>query len=163
MVQVNLPEPRKGNPLGIAALVLGILAALICWIPFLGLLALPFSALGLLLGVIGLLIAVVGKRSGLAASIVGTGISLGAIVLSITITGATSKAISDVMKTEAGPVAQATSPRMDASSKESLKRVNSDKMTANMTDEQKKQFTADSFMALTIEPGPDESRVSGLL
>ena len=117
MVQVNLPEPRKGNPLGIAALVLGIVAALISWIPLLGLLALPFSALGLLLGVIGLLIAIVGKRSGLAASIVGTAISLGAIVLSFAIIGATSKAISDAMKTEAGPVAHASKP-VEASTRE---------------------------------------------
>jgi hypothetical protein len=110
MVAVNLPVPTKGNALAVAALVLGFLAALICWVPFLGLLALPVGALGCLLGVIGLLIAIVGKRSGLAASIVGTGISFGAIVLSLAVTGATSKAISDANKTEAAPVARASQP-----------------------------------------------------
>jgi hypothetical protein len=148
MVQANLPEPRKGNSLAIAALVLGILATLICCIPFLGLLALPVGALGLLLGVIGSLVAIIGKRSGLAASIVGTGISLGAIVLSFAITGTTSKAISDALKTESGPVAQASSPRMDTSSKESLGE-SMQQMAVNMTDEQKKQLTAD-FMTLTM-------------
>lgn len=86
MIQVDLHEPRKENSLAVAALALGILAALICWIPFLGLVALPVSVLGFLLGAGGLLIAIVGKRSGLAASIAGTGISLGAIVLSFAIT-----------------------------------------------------------------------------
>ena len=90
--------------------MLVILAGLICWIPFLGLLALPVGALGLLLGVIGLLMAIIGRRSGLAASIVETGISLGAIALSFAVTGAASKAISDAMKTETGPVAQASKP-----------------------------------------------------
>ena len=97
MVQVDLHKPKKGNALAVAALVQGISAALICWIPFLGLVALPVCVLGFLLGVGGLLIAIVGRRSGLAASIAGTGISLGAIVLSFAITGATSKAILDSM------------------------------------------------------------------
>jgi hypothetical protein len=110
MLHEGLPEPTKGNSLAIASLVLGILAAVLCWIPFLGLLALPFGALGLLLGVIALLVAIVGRSSGLAFSLAGIGTSLGAIFLSFSITSAASKAISDAMEAEAGPVAQASTP-----------------------------------------------------
>jgi hypothetical protein len=46
-VQVNIAEPQKGNALAVAALVLGILAALVCWVPFLGLLAVPVGLIGL--------------------------------------------------------------------------------------------------------------------
>ncbi len=76
MVLLNDSEPRKGNALAISALVLGIIAALICWVPFLGLLSIPVGLLGMLLGLIGLALALIGRRSGLAPSLVGTGISL---------------------------------------------------------------------------------------
>lgn len=98
MVNVNLPATRKGNSLAVAVLVLGIIAALICWVPFLGLLAIPVALLGAFLGFIGLAIALIGRRSGLSSSLVGTAISLGSIVLSIVITGKTSKSIADAME-----------------------------------------------------------------
>jgi hypothetical protein len=95
VVNVNVPAPRKGNPLAIAALVLGIIAALLCWIPWLGLFSIPVALLGLVLGLIGLALAVIGRRSGLAASIVGAGISLGSIALAVLITVRASKAFTD--------------------------------------------------------------------
>ncbi len=98
VINVNVPETRKGNSLAIAALVLGIIAALICWVPFLGLFAIPVGLLGLLLGLIGLLLATLGRRSGLSSSLVGTAISLGSIVPSVVITGRTAKSISDAFE-----------------------------------------------------------------
>ena len=98
VVNVNVPATRKANSLAVAALVLGIIAALICWIPFLGLLSIPVGLLGIVLGLIGLALVLIGRRSGLAASLVGTGISLGPIVLAVLITGSTSKVISDSME-----------------------------------------------------------------
>jgi hypothetical protein len=95
VINVNVPSTRKGNPVAIAALVLGIIAALICWIPFLGLFSIPVGLLGIVLGLIGLALVLIGRRSGLAASLVGTGISLGSIVLAVLITGSTSKVISE--------------------------------------------------------------------
>jgi hypothetical protein len=109
VVHVSVSEPRKGNALAISALVLGIIAALISWIPFLGLLSVPVGLLGMLLGLIGLAIALIGRRSGLAASLVGTGISLGSIVLCALITGRTAQEISESIekqRRETGPVAK---------------------------------------------------------
>jgi hypothetical protein len=153
VIQVAVPERQRTNPVGIAALVLGIIAALIAWIPFLGLVAIPVGLLGALLGIIGLLLAILGRRSGLAPSLFGTAISLGSIVLSLMITGSTSKGISDALDKatqERGAAARpaALSQQLDASSKDSLN-DSMQKMTANMTDVQKKQFAADS-MTLTM-------------
>src|SRR3954454_1738223 len=39
---------RRSNSLGIASLILGILAFLICWIPIVAVVSLPLSALGIL-------------------------------------------------------------------------------------------------------------------
>ena len=45
-VQVNVAQPSKAaNSLGIASVILGILAFLICWIPLIGLLGVPLSGL----------------------------------------------------------------------------------------------------------------------
>ena len=48
--------------MAIASLVLGILAALICWVPFLGLLAVPVGLLGLLFGVIAIVLVAAAGR-----------------------------------------------------------------------------------------------------
>ena len=42
---------KSTSGFGVAALVLGILACLTCWIPFVGLLSVPLSGLGLLFGI----------------------------------------------------------------------------------------------------------------
>jgi hypothetical protein len=58
-------EVKRGiSPLGIAALVLGILSCLFCWIPLLGLLALPIAFIGLLLAIAGIVIASINKNTG---------------------------------------------------------------------------------------------------
>ena len=100
--QVHTPATQKGNALAIASLVLGILAILICWIPFLGLLALPAGLLGLVLGGIALVIAFATKRRGIATAAVGTVLSIAAMMTSVAITGATSKSISDALEQEKG-------------------------------------------------------------
>jgi hypothetical protein len=109
VVQVNIPEPKKGNALAIASLVLGILATLVCWIPFLGLLAIPSGLLGLLLGAIAVTLVVVAKRRGLAAAVVGSGLSVLAMILSVAITGTVSQGISEGLKraSSEGPLAHA--------------------------------------------------------
>ena len=96
-VQVNQPS-KASHSLGIASLILGILAFLICWIPFLGLLGLPLSLLGMLLGGIGLLIALFRKGSGIGFPIAGTSLSLLSAITVITITGAAASAVNQVGK-----------------------------------------------------------------
>lgn len=76
--QTQIPQsmvvitPRRGSSLGLASIILGILALLICWVPFLNMLGLPLSGLGLILGGCGLLIAVGRKGSGIGFPIAGT-------------------------------------------------------------------------------------------
>jgi len=83
-VSVNHQEPVKSShSLGIAALILGILAFLICWIPLIGLLGLPLSCLGLLVGMAGIILAVCRKGSGLGFSIAGSAIC--ALAMCVTI------------------------------------------------------------------------------
>lgn len=85
---VNIAPPRRGNSLGIAALVLGILAFLICWIPVVNLLGVPLSGLGLLLGLIGLLVAFTRKGASIGFPIAGTAVCGLALFIAISMTGA---------------------------------------------------------------------------
>jgi hypothetical protein len=80
------------HSLGISAVILGILALLICWIPLFGLLGLPLSGLGLLLGLIGLGVAVKRRGAGIGFPIAGSAISGLAIVIVLTITQLLSEA-----------------------------------------------------------------------
>src|ERR1035438_7488787 len=52
---VSVEIKRGVSPLGIASLVLGIIACLFCWIPFLGLLVLPLALIGLVLAIVWLI------------------------------------------------------------------------------------------------------------
>lgn len=106
-VQVVVPEARKGNALAITSLVLGVIAALMCWVPFLGLLSWPVGGLAALLGVPAFVLAVVAKRSGVAASVVGSGLGLGAIVFSFIVTDVTARSVSKALKEKPPVVARA--------------------------------------------------------
>lgn len=87
------PQPNRENPVAIAALVLGILAALVAFVPFLGLLAVPTGLLGSLLGSVVILYRRVTGRGRAATAGVGVGLSVGSIVLSIVMTGLAAKGI----------------------------------------------------------------------
>jgi hypothetical protein len=81
---INVALPRRGSSLGVASMVLGIIAFLICWIPFVNLLGVPLSAVGLLLGLIGIVIAFTRQGSGIGMPIAGTllcGLSLGVVIV----------------------------------------------------------------------------------
>lgn len=90
---VNVKLPRRGASLGIAACILGVLAFLICWVPLIGLVGVPLSALGLILGIIGLLVAVFRKGVGIGFAIAGSAICGLALFVAIGSTVATGKAL----------------------------------------------------------------------
>ena len=92
---VSVEIKRGASPLGIAALVLGILACLICWIPIIGLLSIPLSIIGLLLGFIGLIMATISKKTGFAFPVGGEIVCLLAIIIAISSTGSCVKAVSE--------------------------------------------------------------------
>jgi hypothetical protein len=90
---VSVEIKRGANPLGIASLVLGISACVFCWIPFLGLLAIPLAAIGLLLAVIGITSAMVGKKSSPAFPSGGAVVCIVAILVALFVTGGISTLI----------------------------------------------------------------------
>ena len=91
-VQVVVQPSRASHSLGIAALVLGIIAFVICWIPFLGLIGLPLSAIGLILGVIGLVLAISRRGSGIGFSIAGCALCGLSLLVAWSVTHAASRA-----------------------------------------------------------------------
>lgn len=85
---INVAPPRRGNSLGVASLVLGILAFMICWIPLINLLGVPLSALGLLLGCVGLLIGLTRKGASIGYPIAGSAVCGLALFIALSLTGA---------------------------------------------------------------------------
>jgi hypothetical protein len=84
---VSVEIKRGVSPLGIASLVLGIIACIFCWIPLLGLLVLPLALIGLLLAVGGLIMAGVSKKTGFAFPVSGLIVCLLSGFIAIAITG----------------------------------------------------------------------------
>lgn len=91
-------EPRRTSSLGIAAVILGSLAFLICWIPFVGAIGMPLSALGLLLGFIGLVLALTRGGVGIGFPIAGLAVSGLALFVAFSLTAAASRAIVETAK-----------------------------------------------------------------
>ena len=92
---VGVEIKRGSSPLGIAALVMGILACLTCWIPVIGLLTIPLSLIGILLALIGLIMAAVSKKTGFVFPISGGLVCVIAIAIAVMTTGGFTKAVSD--------------------------------------------------------------------
>lgn len=84
---VNVVPPRRGSSLGVASIVLGIMAFLICWIPLVNLLGVPLSALGLLLGLIGTLVSISRKGASIGYPIAGSAICALSLAAALTISG----------------------------------------------------------------------------
>ncbi len=96
-VAIQIGGGRSTSGLGVAALVLGIIAALICWIPFIGLLGTPLAILGLVFGIIGLLIALIGRKAGLGMPISGSIVCVVALIIAIASTGAATVAVTEAL------------------------------------------------------------------
>jgi len=94
---INVEIQRGVNPLGVAALVIGICACLICWIPFLGLVAIPAGIIGLILAGVGLVMALVSKKTGVVFPLGGGVACFISIFISIAATGGCAKVVSDAI------------------------------------------------------------------
>lgn len=88
VVRVAAPKPKGSSGFGIAALVLGILACLTCWIPFLGVLSIPVAALGLLFAALGFVISALGRQSSIGMPVAGGVICGVALFIAIGMTAA---------------------------------------------------------------------------
>ncbi len=93
-----MAESRSSNGLGIVSLVFGILALLICWVPFVGILAAPLSVLGIFLGVIGLIVGIVVGKWEVGTSIAGFILSSLALFFCLCMTFATGVALTEIDK-----------------------------------------------------------------
>lgn len=58
---------RSNNLLGVAATVIGIIACLFAWIPFIGILTIPIASIGILLAIIGFVLALATRMSIISA------------------------------------------------------------------------------------------------
>jgi membrane associated rhomboid family serine protease len=96
-VVVNVGAARPAGGLGIASLVMGILACLTAWIPLLGMIALPVAALGLLFGLLGAMISLIGRRSAAGLALAGVVICIAAIALQVAVTSAATRAGMDLL------------------------------------------------------------------
>ena len=74
------PGPRKGSGLAISALVLGIIALFLCWVPIINNFAAILAVVGLALGIPALISARRGKRSGSGLAVAGVILSVLALV-----------------------------------------------------------------------------------
>lgn len=102
-------RPRQKSGLGIAALVLGILSALVCWIPFLGLAAAwLLGGLGALLGTIAIILAVMDSEKGYIAATAGTALAVVSILAGSIISYQFARQIGDDL--QMGPEGLAMAP-----------------------------------------------------
>lgn len=76
------PE-RRISAFGIGSVVAGGLAFLICWVPFVGVITLPVSAIGVLLAVVGMLLSLTKKDTGLGLPIAGLVVSGVALIVGL--------------------------------------------------------------------------------
>lgn len=99
-------EQRKG--LAVTALVLGIIAILGSWIPFVSIASVVIGVVGLVFGIIAIVKAMSGKAGGKVMAFVGAGLSLLAIIFGIVSTGvgvaAVDEAIDEYSSAVASPV-----------------------------------------------------------
>lgn len=93
------------SALGTASFVVGVLALLFGWIPFLGLLAIPVATIGILLAGLGLLIAMFNGLRGAGMPLLGAAICVAAWFLPLASTGGASVVLQETMEHERVPEA----------------------------------------------------------
>ena len=98
VVAVSVTNQHRGSSLGMASVVLGILAFLICWIPLVNVISMLFAGIGFFLAMIGLIVALFRKGAGVGMPIAGATVCAIAMIVSVLITGslvAGAKAVGD--------------------------------------------------------------------
>jgi hypothetical protein len=98
---VNVQGPAGISSVGLAALILGVLAFILCWIPFVGILTIPLSLLGLVLSGVGIILCITRRGSGLGFPIAGgvvCGLALMISFAQIAIIGSGANAAAEAMK-----------------------------------------------------------------
>lgn len=82
-VSVNIKqEPRAANSIGIASVILGVLAFLLCWIPFVNIMSIILGVISFPMAIIGVFLGLSRKGSGIGYSIAGGTLSAIALFFS---------------------------------------------------------------------------------
>lgn len=102
--QTTTYHRKEISGLGIAGLVLGIIATLTCWVPFIGMLTVPFAALGAIFSIIGLVVALSGRRSSPGMSIAGLIVCLTAIGVAVLMTGSFTAQLSESLEASSSSI-----------------------------------------------------------
>jgi hypothetical protein len=89
------PVLSKGKGLGIAAMVLGIIAVVLSFLPFINILGIPLAIVGLILGVVAVIMAR-GKRGPIAFGIVGVACSSAALIITIAMYASAAASLADL-------------------------------------------------------------------
>ena len=107
----SAPATKGTSGLGIAALVLGIIACLISWIPFAGMLSIPIAGIGILLAGIGFIISLSGGKSGVGMPVAGGVACAVAVVVALISTIGTTAAVGSAANEMAKAVEKAQKER----------------------------------------------------
>lgn len=95
-VQTPPRRAKSVNGLGIASLVVGIVAVLGCWIPFVNVASMILAVLALIFGIAGLIIALTGQKSGVGMPVAGSIVSGVALLVAIIMNVVLGQVFSDV-------------------------------------------------------------------
>ena len=99
--------------LGLVSTVIGVIALLIGWVPFLGLFAIPGAVIGLILAIIGGIVALAKRGKGIGLPILGGVICVGALILPIAVTGGVSSALIDARRKQTQDAKVTVVPKAD--------------------------------------------------
>ena len=140
-------QTKSVSGLGIAALVLGLIACLGCWIPMCGIFSLPFAILGALFGVIGIIIAKLNKKAYVGLPIAGTIVCATAAFSVIAVTGATVSSIEESSRAISKSLDQIEAPSLDKTEATLGNAGNGDRAKQN----REKQAYADKIKIMNLK------------
>jgi hypothetical protein len=89
---------KPADGLGVAGVVLGILSALVCWIPVLNIVVIPVVVIGGVLSLVGLFVALGNSRSGAGWPFMGLGLNIFAFVVMLVVNAAFASTVATAAK-----------------------------------------------------------------
>jgi hypothetical protein len=91
-------ETKGTNGMGVASLVMGIVAAFGCWIPFLNMISIILAIIGIIFGVLGFTISLAGRKSGVGLPVSGCLVCIISIIIASGINTVAVQAIDEAIK-----------------------------------------------------------------
>ena len=151
------PTPQKKSGLGIASLVLGIIAIVGSWIPILNNISFLLAIIGLILGIVGIVSIRKGKVGGKGLTIAAVVINVIAIVIVVCTQWVFGKALDEATKDlNTGSTVVATSEKADAGdSKKTDKNADNSKLAVGKT------VTLDNGLQVSVDSKTEKTDQAG--